>query len=100
VHRGDTLGNIAWRYHTTAGHLARINHIPNPNLIYPGQVICVRGDGGGHPGGGFWYTVQRGDTLARIAHRYGWSVWTLARVNHIHNIDLIYTGQKLWIPRH
>lgn len=42
VHRGDQLGQIAKRYCGTVGqyhNLAVGNHIPNPNLIYPGQVI-------------------------------------------------------------
>ncbi len=42
VHRGDQLGQIAKRYCGTVGqyhNLAVGNHIANPNLIYPGQVI-------------------------------------------------------------
>ena len=102
VHKGDTLGNIAWRYHTTALHLARLNHIPNPDLIYPGQAICV---GGQHvppppPKKGFWYTVHRGDTLSRIAHRFDVSMWCVADANHIRNVDRIYAGQRLWIPNY
>ena len=40
VKRGDTLGAIASRYHTTVNHLAALNpQIKNVNLIYPGDVI-------------------------------------------------------------
>ena len=39
VRRGDTLWGIARRYNTTVGALAGLNHIANPNLIYPGQVL-------------------------------------------------------------
>lgn len=41
---GDTLWDIAIRYGTTYQELARINNIPNPNLIYVGQVIKISGE--------------------------------------------------------
>ena len=44
------------------------------------------------------YVVQRGDTLARIAARYGVTVSALASANGIRNPNLIYTGQRLVIP--
>ncbi|MCL2215374.1 MAG: LysM peptidoglycan-binding domain-containing protein, partial [Defluviitaleaceae bacterium] len=39
VRSGDTLGRIAQQHGTTVAELARINNIPNPNLIRAGQVI-------------------------------------------------------------
>jgi nucleoid-associated protein YgaU len=53
-------------------------------------------NGGGH--GGFTYTVRRGDTLGDIGWRYGSSALELARANHVRNPNLIYPGQRLWIP--
>lgn len=44
------------------------------------------------------YVVQRGDTLARIAARYGTTVSVLAAENNIVNIDLIFVGQRLIVP--
>lgn len=41
VQRGDTLGGIAWRYHTTVAALAKLNAIRNVNLIYVGQRLCI-----------------------------------------------------------
>lgn len=38
---GDTLGNIAARYHTTYQNLATYNQIANPNLIFPAERICI-----------------------------------------------------------
>lgn len=49
VVKGDTLSGIALRYGTTYQELARINNIPNPNLIYVGQKIKVGESGGGTP---------------------------------------------------
>ncbi|MGC8877743.1 MAG: LysM peptidoglycan-binding domain-containing protein [Anaerolineae bacterium] len=44
------------------------------------------------------YVVQRGDTLYSIARRFGVSIWQLASLNNIPNINLIYVGQVLIIP--
>jgi LysM repeat protein len=43
VRRGDNLTAIAWRFHTTVAELMRLNHINNPNRIYAGMVLVVRG---------------------------------------------------------
>lgn len=97
VRRGDTLANIAWRNGTSVWYLANLNGISNPNRIYAGQTLCLRGGGGGHKSG-FWYVVRCGDTLYSIARRYGSSVGRLASINHIWNPNVIYAGQRLWIP--
>jgi nucleoid-associated protein YgaU len=44
------------------------------------------------------YVVQRGDTLAEIALRFGVSLTDLARLNNIQNVDRIEVGQVLVIP--
>ena len=41
VKSGDTLSGIAAKYGTSWQHLAKLNGIANPNLIYPGQVLTV-----------------------------------------------------------
>lgn len=54
-----------------------------------------------NPGSGnacSWYRVNRGDTLSRIAWGHNTSIWTLARVNSIRNVNLIFVGQELCIP--
>lgn len=45
-----------------------------------------------------WYTVHRGDTLSAIGWRYNTNYWTLARVNGVRNVNLIYVNQRLCIP--
>ncbi|MEK7677669.1 MAG: LysM peptidoglycan-binding domain-containing protein [Verrucomicrobiota bacterium] len=42
VKAGDTLGNIGYKYGTTATAIANANGIKNPNLIRPGQVLKIR----------------------------------------------------------
>ena len=45
VQPGDTLSGIAAAHHTSYQHLAQINGISNPDLIFPGEHINT-GDGG------------------------------------------------------
>ena len=50
-------------------------------------------------GAGVYHTVERGQTLYRIAKMYGVDVPQLMRANHIDNPSQLETGRKLWIPR-
>jgi nucleoid-associated protein YgaU len=51
-----------------------------------------------YPPGTRTYVVQPGDNLFRISLRFGVDMYTLARVNGIINLNLIYAGQVLIIP--
>lgn len=53
---------------------------------------------GGGASAFFRYTVVRGDTLYRLAKRFGTTVDTLVRINGIENRNLIRVGQALKIP--
>jgi len=44
------------------------------------------------------HVVQRGETLAQIAWRYGTSVSAIMQANGLRNPNLIYVGQRLRIP--
>ncbi len=50
------------------------------------------------PGGATSHTVQSGETLGKIAAKYGITTAALARANGISNPDMIRVGQKLNIP--
>ncbi len=117
VQRGDTLGGIARRYNTTVATLVQLNGLTNPNLIFVGQVLVVPAPAQPQPTATspqqpqptatsaqptpvperVTYTVQRGDTLSRIALRYGVTVQELVMLNNIANPNLIYPGQVLII---
>ena len=106
VRCGETLSSIAWRYGTSVDYLMSINGIRNPNKIYAGTNLCVAAGGGSygdHHGGskqcdGFTYVVKCGDTVGKIAARFGVNSAYLAQVNHLWNPNVIYAGQSLWIP--
>ncbi|HEX8702381.1 MAG TPA: LysM domain-containing protein [Myxococcaceae bacterium] len=44
------------------------------------------------------YQIRRGDTLSRLAQRFGTSVQALATTNNIKNPNLIIAGRSLQIP--
>lgn len=94
VKAGDTLSGIASRYGTTYQELARINNIPNPNLIHVGQVLTINGTSQQTPNIEY-YTVKSGDNLSKIANMYGTTVNQLVSWNNIPNPNLIYPNQKL-----
>lgn len=48
---------------------------------------------------GYGHTVQRGETLASIAAKYGVTVQEIAAANDITNPNLIAVGQELFIPQ-
>lgn len=43
VQHGDTLSAIGARYHVSYWQIASASGIPNPNLIFPGQRLCIPG---------------------------------------------------------
>jgi len=44
------------------------------------------------------HTVSSGETLSKIAAKYGVTTAAIAKANHIANMNLIWVGQKLVIP--
>jgi LysM repeat protein len=99
VRRGDTLGGIGERFGVSVETLVRANGIPDPDRIFPGQVLCVPPHGSDgtvlptEP-----YVVQRGDTLSEIADNFGLSVDDIVEYNDIEDPDLIFEGQILCVP--
>lgn len=107
VQPGDTLFALARRFGTTVETIAAANNITNPNIINVGQVLEIPGDGGTQPppvssptppAVPGTYTVQVGDTLYRIATRFGTTVTAIATANNLANPNIIHVGQVLTIP--
>lgn len=99
VKAGDTLRAIARRYHTSVAAIVQENDIDNPNLIYPGETLCITiHDDTPEADSHTSYTVRAGDTLTAIASRFQTTVQRLAALNDIGNPNLIYIGERLQIP--
>lgn len=107
VQVGENLYRIALRYGTTVTAIAHANGITNVARIYPGQKLTIpAGTPGETPaptpppttGGVAVHVVQPGENLFRIALRYNYDQYYIARYNGISNPALIYPGQSIRIP--
>ena len=96
VKKGDTLWYIAINNGTTVDQLMQDNNLTR-SLIFPGdkltynttvaQVAQAKEQG--------YYTVVLGDTLGKVANRFGVSVDELVKLNNLSNPNLIYVGTVL-----
>ncbi len=96
VKPGDTLYKIASLYGVSVSAIVAANNLVNPNLIYPNQVLVIPAST--PTTSTLRYTVQAGDTLYRIAAKYGVTVSAIVATNNIADPNLIYPGQELVIP--
>jgi len=106
VRRGETLSQIARRYHTSVRTISRLNRIRNVSRIRIGQRIKVPLR---HPQTNFStvaqtfsgdfrkYRVKHGDTLWSIARRHKTSVSIIKRINGLSS-NYLKTGQILKVP--
>ena len=93
VKSGDTLGKIAAAYNLTVKELADANNIANADLIRTGAKLTIPSIDTAKR-----HIVVYGDTLGKIAKKYGYSVAELVKANNIENADLIKTGQLIVFP--
>lgn len=104
VQKGDYLTKIAKICGVTYESLIKANpEIKNPSLIYPGQIIRIKAGASvptptPAPSSGT-YTVVKGDTLYKIAVRFGTTTQAILAANpEIKNASLIYIGQVIKLP--
>lgn len=112
IQKGDTLGALAKKYKVTEKALIEANPtvkprslkiqdrlvIPAPATPAPAAASSGGAEAAAAPGAsGEVYVVKPGDTLARIAKRYGVSLKALRGANNIRG-DRIIPKQKLTIP--
>lgn len=100
IQKGDTLSKIASKYGTTYQAIASYNNIANPNVIFVGQTIKIPGASkvvNATANTTKTHIVQKGETLGKIASKYGTTYQKIAKDNGISNPNLIYPGQKLII---
>ena len=100
VKRGESLGKIAHRYHTTISKIQQLNNLKGSN-IQAGQKLKITGSvapSGGSSNGYIKHKVKSGESLGSIAGKYkGVKVSDIKRANNMKN-DNIRAGQVLKIP--
>lgn len=114
VQAGDTLWKIARKYNCsiTGIMVANSDRIKNPNRIHTGWQLKIPQSGAPITGGtpdavlpenkkSGRYIVRQGDTLWKIARKYGCSVAEIISLNRelIRNPALIYSGWELKVPQ-
>ena len=107
VKAGETLATIAQAYGTSVKAIVSANSITNPDLLYVGQRLVIPGGSSGgapapapkpRPSGNTTYVVKAGDTLGKIALKYGTTAAIIARANGLTSPNLIWVGMRLVIP--
>ncbi len=113
IRKGETLSQIARKYQTTVSAICRANGIRNKRLIRAGKTIVIP-IGTGHDyyvprvkdftvkygkprykkGRQITHRVRRGDTLYRIALKYGTDIESLKKWNNLKS-EFLKPGQRL-----
>ena len=96
VQPGDSLADIAALYSTTVEALLQLNDLPEPSLLYSGQIIVVPPRVAPPPAN--VHVVQEGETLSIIAERYGATVEELLALNDVPDPNNVPVGQALVLP--
>lgn len=114
VQAGDTLWKIARKYNCSITEImvANSDRIKNPNRIHAGWQLKIPQSGAPITGStpdavlpenekSGIYIVRQGDTLWKIARKYGCSVAEIVSLNRelIRDPALIYSGWELKVPQ-
>ena len=106
--KGDTLGAIARKFHTSVDALMRLNGLQSRTLIREGQVLRIPVSGlapaaasitpppGVKPGDTVTYVVKAGDTLFTLSKMFNTTVQKIKADNNLAS-DELTVGQKLVI---
>jgi soluble lytic murein transglycosylase-like protein len=105
VRRGDTLSELAQRYGTTVDALRELNDIEG-SLIYAGQTLRLFATPAPTAAPAprvrvyeIVHVVQQGDSLIRIARRYGADPDVVARRNRLPTSRVVRLGQRLLVEQ-
>jgi LysM repeat protein len=126
IKRGDTISGIAARYGLRTADLLALNKLRATTIIYPGQVIRLGGSSiavtpvsnvtptspadeskdppstpptsAPAPVINSRYTIRSGDTITRIAARFGVTIDAILKANGLSRSSIIYAGRTLVIP--
>jgi LysM repeat protein len=103
VKKGDTLSGVAGRLGVSVRSLASANGIRDLDHVVAGRTLTIPGASAASSASAparaaTAYVVRSGDTLERIARRFGVSTRVLATANGVRDADLVRIGQRLSIP--
>jgi LysM repeat protein len=98
VQEGDSLWDIAYRFHVSQQDLANANGIVDANQIAVGQQLVIPGLEGLR-GVLTTESVPLGETLHSLSLRYHLPEDKLAQLNHVTSPDELYAGYSIVIPQ-
>ena len=123
--RGDTISGIAGRFGVTTASVLSANGLSRTSIIYPGQKITIPGALDAVPVSSVTptdnspaptpdppaspvvtppaavngsYVIQSGDSVSKIAAKFGVTVQAILDANGLSRTSIIYTGHTLVIP--
>ena len=94
VQKGDTLYSIANKYNTTVSQLKTLNNLTTNNLSI-GTILKIPSSNNITQN---IYTIQKGDTLYKIAAQNNTTVDILKEINNLTN-NTLSIGQQLKLPQ-
>lgn len=111
IKSGETLGLLASRYKTSISKLCEINNLSRNSKLSIGQVIVLPQKVSSAPqaqlasvseplqqsreGEPVYHKVRSGDTLSKLANKYGVSIEELCSMNGISRESTLRLGQKI-----
>lgn len=120
VKRGESLIKIAKKYHVWVKDLKKLNNLKD-NTLYAGQVLCIKKavkklnkkynvktqskkdmyikKEKVITKRIIYYRVKRGDSLSKIAKKFGTTVSRIIKLNRLKKPYIIYPGQKLKVEK-
>jgi membrane-bound lytic murein transglycosylase D len=94
VKRGETLSGIATAYKTKVSTLMKLNKIRSARSLKVGTKLKIPGASSGTA----YHTVKRGESLSKIAEKYGTNYRTIMKLNGLRSTRNLSVGKKLRLP--
>lgn len=96
IKNGDTIESISNKYNITPYVLYQLNDF-SPDFVFEvGKNIIVPKSSSSYFD---YYTIKKGDSLYKIASKYGVDYNILALINGLENDDYIYPNQVIAVPK-